>query len=174
MTITLPTTGSGITSWEGATYAPWGHRDTDSARRSPFDWIITILRSETSSTFTEGLVVETVKPELPAKVRDVSVLVAELKTDSGLTADQLGRLLGVSRRSVHNWAAGATITPAREERVRALSDLVFSLPSKTPEERRARLLDSSAGPSLFRQFVEDDSRSERIKYSVPVEERFGL
>lgn len=174
MTIALPATGSGITSWEGAAYAPWGRRDSDQVRRSSCDWILTILRSETSSTFTEGLVVEKVKAELPAGVRDVSVLVSELKTDSGLTADQLGRLLGVSRRSVHNWAAGATIAPAREERVRALSDLVFSLPAKTPEERRTRLLDSSAGPSLFRQFIEDDSRNERIKYSVPVEERFGL
>lgn len=174
MTITMPTIGTGITKWECERPAAWRRGDTNPVKRFSSDRTGTSYRSEAFSTFAEGLVVAKLKPELPANVRDVSVLVAELKTDSGLTADQLGRLLGVSRRSIHNWAAGATITPGRAERVRALSDLVFNLPSKTPEERRAHLLDSSAGPSLFRQFIEDNSRSERIKYSVPVEERFGL
>jgi hypothetical protein len=105
---------------------------------------------------------------------DLSTIVANLKAESGLTADQLGRLLGVSRRSIHNWAAGTVIAPAHEERLRDLERLVFSLPAHSPEERRRLLLESSNGPSIFRQFAAKADAPQRIKFGVPVEERLGL
>ena len=105
---------------------------------------------------------------------DLSGMVTFLKNDSGLTADQLGRLLGVSRRSVHNWAAGLPIAAVHEERLRHLFDLVHSLSALTPEERKNQLLDSSNGPSLFRQFADKAESPQRIKFGVPIEERLGL
>lgn len=42
----------------------------------------------------------------PRSTQGMAEIVVELKNESGLTADQLGRALGVSRRSIHNWANG--------------------------------------------------------------------
>lgn len=105
---------------------------------------------------------------------ELSAIVASLKVESGLTADQLGRLLGVSKRSIHNWAAGTTIAPAHEARLRELEMLVFSLSADSPEERRKILLDSSNGPSIFKQFAAKADAPQKIKFGVPVEERLGL
>lgn len=130
----------------------------------------TVFQTEDSrlSTATGVLVGES-----PSTVNP-SALVAKLKAESGLTADQLGRLLGVSRRSIHNWAAGSAIAPLHEEKVRELGALVFSLPADTPDERRQLLLDSSNGTSLFRQFATKSNEPQRVKFGVPVEERLGL
>jgi hypothetical protein len=106
--------------------------------------------------------------------KNLASLVSELKADSGLTADQLGRLLGVSRRSIHNWGAGSSVAAGYEKRIRELSALVFELDAKSADERRALLLDSSHGRSLFKQFVEERSRPQRVQYPVTVKERFGL
>jgi transcriptional regulator with XRE-family HTH domain len=107
-------------------------------------------------------------------VSALSSIVARLKSESGLTADQLGRLLGVSRRSIHNWAAGSAIASVHEEKLRELESLIFSIPASTPDERRSLLLDSSNGRSLFKQFASKADGSQRIKFGVPVEERLGL
>lgn len=112
--------------------------------------------------------------EKPKPTSDLSGVVAALKVESGLTADQLGRLLGVSRRSIHNWAAGSTIAPTHEEKVRELEALISSLPAFTPDERRSLFLDSSNGPSLFKQFASKADHPQQIKFGVPVEERLGL
>ena len=104
--------------------------------------------------------------------KEAGTLVADLKAESGLTADQLGRLLGVTRRSIHNWAAGSTIAPKHESRIRALSDMVFSLEATSPEARRALLLDSTSGPSPFGAFLDSAPRSQRIQHPIPVSERF--
>jgi len=112
-------------------------------------------------------------PEKDQPGFDIAASIVHLKSESGLTADQLGRLLGVSRRSIYNWAAGGPIAAAHEEKVRELELLVFTLPASTPDERRRQLLDSSNGPSLFKQFAAKSSTPQRIKYGVPVEERLG-
>jgi DNA-binding transcriptional regulator YiaG len=50
--------------------------------------------------------------------------ISELRRASGLTWDQLARLFGVSRRSVHFWASGSVMTPANEEKLqRVLAEL---------------------------------------------------
>ncbi|NVC25305.1 hypothetical protein E7Z53_17950 [Kocuria salina] len=78
----------------------------------------------------------------------------------------------MTRRSIHNWAAGTPIAPKHESRVRALSELVFGLDAATPEARRELMLDSSSGPSHFKSFSSSTPRSERIQHQIPVSERF--
>jgi hypothetical protein len=102
----------------------------------------------------------------------VAELVAELKIESGLTAEQLGAVFGVTRRSIHNWAAGSPLSEAREIEVRRFSKLVFGLTAGSPSERRRLLLDSSSGRSLYKQFVDDGRRAQRVLYNLPVVERF--
>lgn len=53
---------------------------------------------------------------LPLRPRGRSAI-SELRFLSGLTWEQLARLLGVARRSVHLWASGMALSPMNEERL---------------------------------------------------------
>lgn len=101
--------------------------------------------------------------------------IAEIRALVGLKTDQVGRLFGVSRRSVHNWINGNAMSPQHEERAAKILLTVQSLPGSTPAERRAAFLDSSHGTSLFHQFVA--SRNEAVPLQilgVSARERIGL
>jgi DNA-binding transcriptional regulator YiaG len=63
-----------------------------------------------------------------------------LHEQSGLTWDQLGRLFGVSRRTVHLWASGAGMNAANAETLANLTRLVDATPGRTAAQRRAALL----------------------------------
>jgi DNA-binding transcriptional regulator YiaG len=76
--------------------------------------------------------------------------VSDLRSLSGLTTDQIGRLFGVSRRSVHKWISGAPMSPHNEERLSTLLAIVSALPGN-PDERRKTLLRSNSGMSIFHQ-----------------------
>ncbi len=78
--------------------------------------------------------------------------VAGLRDISGLTSDQIGRLFGVSRRSVQNWVAGAPMASIHEERLAHLYSVVLEC-GNSPEERRKKLLSSARGMSLFHQMI---------------------
>lgn len=78
--------------------------------------------------------------------------ISALRELSGLTTAQLGRLFGVSRRSIHNWIAGATMSAANAERLSELIRVVSAVGS-SPAERRQKLLDSSKGMSIFHTLV---------------------
>jgi hypothetical protein len=68
-----------------------------------------------------------------------------LHEQSGLTWDQLGRLFGVSRRTVHLWASGSGMNAANAETLFALVNLVSKAEGRTPGERRAALLRPGSG-----------------------------
>ena len=100
--------------------------------------------------------------------------ISAIVTDSGLTINQIGRALGVSKRSVYNWSKGASVSPLKESRIRDLNNLVFSLNADSPSERRRLLLDSSHGTSIYKKFLDSGKKNQQIQYSVPVREIFGL
>ena len=105
----------------------------------------------------------------------LSQRIAEIRALAGLTTDQVGRLFGVSRRSVHNWINGSAMAPQHEERAAAVLAIVQALPGATPEERRSALLDSSRGASLFHQLIATRSEAERLQVAgVSARERIGL
>lgn len=91
--------------------------------------------------------------------------IAELRALAGLTTDQVSRLFGVSRRSVHNWISGNAMSPQHEELAAKILAIVKALPGSTPAERRASLLDSSRGISLFHQLMA--ARGEDVRLQVP-------
>lgn len=166
----VTTTGIGVSGALALIIAPWGVVVDEAPVWSESAW--TVFSEE---AFQAGIGTSTGKfVEKTNAAADLSALVASLKAESGLTADQLGRLMGVSRRSIHNWAAGSSIASVHEERLRELDSLISSLPGESPEERRSALLDSSQGPSLFKQFASKADAPQRIKFGVPVEERLGL
>lgn len=166
----VTTTGLGVTTTLALIIAPWSVVIDEPPTVPESAWF-----AFSEEVLHAGLGTATGKfLEKVKSTPEISAVVAALKSESGLTADQLGRLLGVSRRSIHNWATGAAIASTHEEKVRELDSFIFSLPAYTPDERRNLLLDSSNGPSLFKQFASKADRPQRIKFGVPVEERLGL
>lgn len=79
--------------------------------------------------------------------------IGALRAMSGLTASQVARLFGVSRRAVNHWIAGKQMASVHEERLSTLLAFILRLEGSTPDERRAALLDSSNGVSLFHQLL---------------------
>lgn len=86
-------------------------------------------------------------------VEESRLSIGDLRDLSGLTASQVARLFGVSRRSVNHWLAGKAMAVQHEERLSVLLSTIMSLPGASPDERRAELLDSSGGPSVFHQLL---------------------
>ena len=99
--------------------------------------------------------------------------IKRLRSESGLTDGQIARLIGVTVRAIHNWASGSTLPPSRAERLKAITDRVFSIPAASPEERRDKLLASSNGPSIFSRLLDEAPRGQVIQYQVPLLERLG-
>jgi len=60
--------------------------------------------------------------------------ISELRRRSGLTWDQIARLFGVARRSVHFWISGKALNASNEERLNRLLSVV-------------RYIDRGSGPS---------------------------
>lgn len=89
--------------------------------------------------------------------------ISALRVLSGLTADQVGRLLGVSRRSVQNWAAGNAMASQHEEQVSRLLSVVQALPGSSAEERRHAFLDSSNGVSLFHKLLAQRAEASKVQ-----------
>lgn len=72
----------------------------------------------------------------------VQAIITELKDESGLTWDQIGKLIGVSRRAVHNWVCGHVAKPAHIHAVASLLDRVRAMGGLKPFEIRRKLLES--------------------------------
>lgn len=92
--------------------------------------------------------------------------IIELRETSGLTIDQLGRLFGVSRRSVHNWLNGKPMAPRHEEQLGYILSTVRSLPGASRQERRSQLLASRDGGSLFQALHSTAPRDVTIQVAA--------
>jgi transcriptional regulator with XRE-family HTH domain len=91
--------------------------------------------------------------------------VTELRNFSGLTAAQIGRLFGVSRRSINNWMAGNPMATHHEARLSALQTVFLAIPATTPETRRSALLDSSKGLSIFQQLANQAEGGPELQFN---------
>lgn len=80
-----------------------------------------------------------------APITNTADLVRTVRSDSGLTWEQLSQILGVSRRAAHLWASGGKINARNLEMVSALGELLRAAPTDDPEGRRAWLFASLPG-----------------------------
>lgn len=85
-----------------------------------------------------GAVEETLSP---------AASVLAVHNESGLTWDQVARLMGVSRRAIHHWAAGGSLNAGNEERLTHVLTVIRSLTGTTSRERRRELLAAREGSS---------------------------
>lgn len=79
---------------------------------------------------------------------DTAGAVAELRRLSGLTWEQLARLFGVTRRSLHFWASGKPLTPANEERLNRTLATVRKIDRGSSGTNRALLLSARASGQI--------------------------
>lgn len=100
---------------------------------------------------------------------------ADLRMDADLSAAQIGRLLGVTPRTVHGWLDGVPVPESRAELLDRLTAMVDALPGGNPAARRAALLDSSAGPSPFHAWLAALPQPAVLQaVAVPVAGRIAL
>jgi DNA-binding transcriptional regulator YiaG len=74
------------------------------------------------------------------ELQSPSSALMELRRISGLTWDQLARLFGVTRRSLHFWVSGKSLNPANEERLHKLLAMVRKLNRGSARKNRSLLL----------------------------------
>ena len=107
------------------------------------------------STSTTGFVGQSA-PAASASSITSDALVRRVREAAGLTWDQLARVFGVSRRSVHNWSSGEKMSAHNLELLGRLYTLVTSLGSNPDEVRVALFAPDSSGESpidVFRQMA---------------------
>lgn len=66
--------------------------------------------------------------------------IGELRRLSGFTWDQLARLFGVSRRSLHFWASGKQMAPSNEEHLQRILSIVRKIDRGSASANRTALL----------------------------------
>lgn len=139
-----------------------GFRDYESDSEINSLWLSDDNRAETASDFSEEILVS-----------ETSVLVRQLQIISGLTNKELGNVFQVSRRSIHNWANGSSISSENENRVREFYYLVSALGVDTSEQRRSLLFSSAHGESLIEKFMSDGKKHQQLQHTISVVDRLG-
>jgi DNA-binding transcriptional regulator YiaG len=69
--------------------------------------------------------------------------IGELRRISGLTWDQLARMFGVARRSLHFWASGKRMTPSNEEHLQRLLMVIRKIDRGSANDNRSAILTSN-------------------------------
>ena len=77
--------------------------------------------------------------------------IMEIRRRSGLTWEELGNLFNVTRRSVHHWASGKSVSARSEQTIRRILAAIRRLDRGSQTATRARLLavDGNLGVSAF-------------------------
>ena len=102
-------------------------------------------------------------------------MVQWLHRESGLTWEQLARTLGVSRRSVHAWAAGQRVNGANLERLSNVFATVREIDADSPSARRHVIFTPPAGmPNIFDRLVMLARKAPPPRAEVTVAERLGV
>lgn len=83
-----------------------------------------------------------------APVQSAGAAIGELRRLSGLTWDQLARMFGVSRRSLHFWASGKPITPGHEERLQRILAVLRKIDRGAAHANRTALLSAGVDGSI--------------------------
>ena len=83
---------------------------------------------------------QTTAGALISPTRSAGVAIGELRRLSGLTWDQLARVFGVSRRSLHFWASGKAMTASNEEHLQRVLAVVRKIDRGAADTNRSALL----------------------------------
>lgn len=92
-----------------------------------------------------------------------STAIAELRRRSGLTWDQLARLFGVARRSVHFWVSGKALNAANEERLGRVLAVVRYVDRGNAQATRAALMTAQSDGVIPFDLLAKDEFDEVMK-----------
>ena len=109
-----------------------------------------IVQEQAAFTMPTGTTerAEEVLPELAKSMRS-------LRRRSGLTWDELARILGVSRRTLYNWSVGGQISAAHARILADIVGLIHEVDTGDPKLTRSRLLaPTNSGSTLYTQLVQ--------------------
>jgi hypothetical protein len=81
--------------------------------------------------------------------------VTRLHSVSGLTWEEMGKIMGVGRRAVHGWANGTRVSASNQARLNRLDAEVTALVPLPPEHVRVALYDSSRGESIMNRLYRE-------------------
>jgi transcriptional regulator with XRE-family HTH domain len=102
-------------------------------------------------------------------------MVRWLYAESGLTWDQLSRILGVSRRSVHAWANGQRVSGANLERLSQVHVSIKRIDADSPIARRHTLFSPQDNmPNLFDRLVIHARKAEVPRDEHALLRRLGI
>lgn len=87
--------------------------------------------------------------EATGETESTGAAIMELRRLSGLTWDQLARLFGVSRRSLHFWASGKLLNASNEERLRRVLAVIRTGDRGFAAKNRTLLLEDRDGVVPF-------------------------
>ena len=105
-------------------------------------WVLGTTSADSSAT-REHVFIAQAQTNSGVHVRESqapSAAILELRRVSGFTWEQLARLFGITRRSLHFWASGKPLTPAHEERLHRLLATVRRLDRGSAHANRTLLL----------------------------------
>lgn len=84
--------------------------------------------------------------------RDLN-LVEDLKERSGLSWEQLSKLFGVSRRSMHKWARGGAMNARDLDRAAEIGEALSKIPGTPFDVRTALFRADGSGNSIYRTLM---------------------
>jgi DNA-binding transcriptional regulator YiaG len=120
---------------------------TSTAYATPEDMVWRSRRSHEQTT--AGAIVASAQP--------AGAAIGELRRLSGLTWDQLARIFGVSRRSLHFWASGKPMAPSNEEHLQRVLAVLRKIDRGAASANRTALLGVCENGSLpFDLLVDGD------------------
>lgn len=101
----------------------------------------------TASHIPGALVFEPPRPAPPQRPASAEA-VSALRERTGLTWEEIARMFGVSRRTIHNWAGGAPVSLARERRLHQVTETIADFPVAAELMRSALRSDSGGRPII--------------------------
>jgi DNA-binding transcriptional regulator YiaG len=93
-----------------------------------------------TTQLSQRIAAQTTAGTLASVAAPSGAAIGELRRLSGLTWDQLARLFNVSRRSLHFWASGKSMTSSNEEHLQRLLGVVRKVDRGSASANRAMLL----------------------------------
>lgn len=139
--------GLRVSPMSGSTYA-WCHASSSGS------WLCTTPLPVTPTV---------IRPVTRSQGSTVRQEIAELRRLSGLTWEQMARLLGVSRRSLHFWASGELVRASHQERVQRLLAVLRQVDRGSATGNRTLLLNGCADGTLPFDVLADGRFEEALQ-----------
>lgn len=124
--------------------------------------------SDSSSSAGNGILAGGLPESESAAVSSSSSadLIAELRTSTSFTWEQTAKLFGVSRRTVHLWAAGGNMASQNEEHLAELLREVRSIRAAGTPDQRLQLLAMLDRERAARASTDDDINRPASTYAA--------